>query len=109
MKRLKRVFICSRYSGDTEKNVLIAQRICRLAMSSRMGYAPFAPHLIYPQFLNDDVEHEREMGIEAGKAFLHACDEVWVYEADGISAGMEKEIAYAKSIGKPIIKVALEE
>lgn len=45
---MKRVFICSPFSGNVEKNIEEAQRLCREAAEE--GYAPFAPHLLYPQF-----------------------------------------------------------
>ena len=97
---MKRIFICSPYSGDTpeqiSKNVSVAKHACLFAI--RKGHAPFAPHLIYPLILDDDVAQEREAGIDAGLEFLSVCDEVWVI-GPRISRGMEKEIEYAKYIG----------
>ena len=43
------------------------------------GYIPIAPHLLYPQFLNDDDEQERELGLFFGNALMSKCAEVWVF------------------------------
>jgi hypothetical protein len=95
---VKRVYICSRYAGDVQEHVDTAQHLCLLALED--GYAPFAPHLLYPQVLDDDKPEERELGMSAGLAFMAVCDEVWVYGADGISAGMRREIDEARRLGK---------
>ena len=46
------VYICSPYAGDTESNVKAAREYSRFAVD--MGYIPFAPHLLFPQFLDDN-------------------------------------------------------
>ena len=61
---MKTVFVCSPYRGDTEKNLRLARRVCRRVVED--GYAVICPHLLYPQFLSDDDENEREQGIKAG-------------------------------------------
>ena len=48
-----RVFICSKYAGDIEHNVRVAQALCRMALEA--GLAPFAPHLLYTQILKDKL------------------------------------------------------
>ena len=45
------VFICSPYAGDITHNVENARRYCRFAVAK--GYIPIAPHLLFPQFMND--------------------------------------------------------
>ena len=101
-----RVFICSPYSGDIERNCVIARALCRKA--TERGIAPFAPHLVYPQLLNDKDPYERKKGMDFGLAFLEKCDEVWVYDGNGITPGMKKEIESASSIGIPVRFVNLE-
>lgn len=102
---LRRVFICSRYVGDVERNVQIALALCRMAVEA--GCAPFAPHLIYTRFLDDCDPAQRELGISLGLRFMEVCDEVWVYVGDGISEGMRQEIAHAKRrLGKRIVEIA---
>lgn len=93
---MKVVYVCSPYRGDVRENVALARRISRKAVMD--GYAVICPHLFYPSFLNDGVEKERELGIQAGLKLLEFADEVWV--ADGkISAGMAREIARAGELG----------
>ena len=99
----KRVFICSRYVGDIERNVRIAIALCRMAIEA--GYAPFAPHLIYTRLFDDNVPHERKKGIALGLIYMNICDEVWVYTVDGISEGMKEEISHALMLGKPIVEI----
>lgn len=87
------VYICSPYAGDVEKNVEAAQRYSRFAVDK--GYIPIAPHLLFPQFLNDRNPKERQLGLFFGDALMSKCSEVWVF-GDRISAGMEAEIRRAK-------------
>lgn len=100
---MKRVFICSRYAGDVARNTATAERICRQAVAR--GCAPFAPHLLYTRFLDDEKASERDAGIACGLAFMEICDEVWVFTGEGISDGMRVEVDYARRIGKPVIEL----
>ena len=86
-------YICSPYSGDVVGNVAAARRYCRFAVDK--GFIPIAPHLLYPQFLNDDDPSERELGLFFGNALMSKCAEVWVF-GSRISSGMEAEIKRAK-------------
>ena len=87
------VYICSPYAGDVEKNVAAAQGYSRFAVDK--GYIPIAPHLLFPQFLNDSNPKERQLGLFFGNALMSKCSEVWVF-GDTISDGMEAEIKRAK-------------
>jgi hypothetical protein len=89
------VFICSPFAGDTEKNIRRAQRYSRFAVSKNC--IPFAPHLLFPQFLDDEDRLERELGLFFGMVFLAKCQEMWVFKAyNNISKGMSVEIEKAK-------------
>ncbi len=55
---------------------------------------PLAPHLLFPQFLNDTVPAERGLGLSFGMALMSLCAEVWVFGL-AVSAGMEAEIELA--------------
>ena len=55
------VYICSPFSGDVETNVRSARRYSRFAVDK--GYIPIAPHLLFPQFLDDNKPEERELGL----------------------------------------------
>lgn len=90
------VFICSPFKGDVKANIENAKKYARFA--ALKGNAVFVPHLLYPQFLDDASESEREIGIQSGIEFMHLCDEVWVFAKDEASCteGMKKEIDAAK-------------
>lgn len=87
------VYICSPYSGDVEGNIKSARRYSRFAVE--MGYIPFTPHLLYPQFLDDDNPTERSLGLFFGNVLMSKCAEVWVF-GGYISPGMSAEIERAK-------------
>lgn len=95
-----RIFVCSQYSGDVVANVETAKRYCNYVF--KQGHSPFAPHLLYPQMLNDKKPAERELGISAGLDFLEACDEVWVFGMVH-SEGMAMEIKHAEMFGVPVV------
>jgi hypothetical protein len=103
---LKLVYICSPYAGNIEENIRFAKAACRYAM--KQGCTPIAPHLLYPQFLNDAVPIEREAGIQMGLRVLASCEELWVC-GNYISTGMEKEIAEAKRLGIPVRRISAEQ
>ena len=97
----EKVFICSNYRGDVETNVDNAIHWCKKAINQ--GYLPIAPHLYFPQFLDDGIPSERESGITWGIDILNDCDELWVC-SENISDGMKQEIVHAREQGIPIIK-----
>ena len=91
MSERKKVFICSPFRGDMEGNARKAAGYCRTAW--KKGVLPVAPHLLFPQFLNEGIEAGLAMGLE----LLLCCDEVWVFgEA---TEGMASEIAFAVEQG----------
>ena len=87
------VYICSPFAGDIEKNVAAERAYSRFEVEQ--GYIPIAPHLLFPQFLNDSDQKERELGLFFGNAIMSKCSEVWVFGSH-ISSGMEAEIKRAK-------------
>ena len=93
------VYIASPYAGETEDNISRAKGYCRFAVSK--GVIPLAPHLLYPQFMDDDDEDQRILGLRFAIALLCRCDELWVF-GEKVSAGMEKEIEKAEKRGMRI-------
>lgn len=87
------VYICSPYAGAIETNVAAARRYSRFAVEK--GYIPIAPHLLFPQFLNDSDPNERELGLFFGNAIMSKCSEIWVFGST-ISNGMAAEIKRAR-------------
>ena len=98
------IYICSPYAGNTEENTAFARQACGYAI--RQGAVPLAPHLLYPQILNDSVPEERETGIRLGLEILERCEELWIC-GDRMSAGMKREAAYAKAKGIPVRRIHL--
>ena len=86
------VFICSPYSGDVRRNIEAARRYCRFAVE--VGYIPFAPHLFFPQFMDDHILEERDLALSFGESFMDNCSEVWVF-GNRISPGMSTELKAA--------------
>lgn len=103
---MKLIYVASPYAGDVKKNIEFAKKACRHVMNE--GHAFFAPHLLYPQFLNDKNPAERQSGLNMGLAMLTRCDELWCY-GGRISPGMLLEIQEASRIGIPIRRVMEQE
>ena len=101
------VFISSPYSGDIEKNVEAARRYCRFVVDN--GQVPIAPHLLFPQFM--DEESERALAFKMGLRLLDLCDELWAFVGNQpewvISPGMSAEIEYAEDNLIPVCYVKL--
>lgn len=55
------VFICSPYAGDIKRNTINAKRYLKFAVDE--GAIPFAPHLLYPQVLDDSDPEQRRLGL----------------------------------------------
>lgn len=87
------VYICSPYAGDIEKNVKAARVYSRFAVDR--GFIPIAPHLLFPQFMDDTNPQGRELGLFFGNALMSKCSEVWVF-GSVISPGMHTEIKRAR-------------
>ncbi len=81
----------------------LAVGLCRRAVEA--GRARFAPHLLYPCFLDDRDPAEQHLGIDCGLAFMEVCDEVRVYTADGPSSRMRREFDQASRLGKPVVEI----
>lgn len=95
---MKTVYVASPFAGDVKENIRKAKEYCRFVVSE--GAVPLAPHLHYPQFLDDNNPEERELGLLFSLALLSKCDELWVFGS--ISKGVRGEIDMAKKTGMPI-------
>ncbi len=93
------VYICSPYSGDVLRNTRKARTFSRFAV--RQGAIPVTPHLLYPQFMDDKIPAERDLGRFFALVLLGKCEQLWVFGND-ISPGMAREISQAESKGIPI-------
>jgi hypothetical protein len=93
------VFISSPFAGDTRRNTKRARGFCRFAVSKNC--IPVAPHLLFPQFMEEDDPAQRDLGIFFGMVLMSKCQEVWVFGRD-ITKGMAVEIEKAKRRGLPV-------
>ena len=59
------------------------------------GAIPLAPHLLFPQFLDDTKPAERAIGMFMGMVLLGKCEQLWVF-GKNISTGMAAEIEKAE-------------
>ena len=95
----KKIFVCSPYRGNIEKNtkkaVFAARFICNC------GHIPVVPHLYFPQFLDENDQFERSCGIEYGIELMKVCDQLWLIGSE-ITKGMEYELEVAKEIRIPV-------
>lgn len=93
---MDKVFICSPYRSDVEKNKEIARKLGRLALEK--GLEPVIPHLYWTQLLDDNIKEERHKGIQLGHNWLEECCVLWIYvqryNFGNISTGMMSDISY---------------
>ena len=87
------VYICSPYSGDTERNIENAKKYSRFAVDRH--YLPITPHIYFTQFMDDEIPEERNTAIFMNRVLLSKCVELWVF-GNVISRGMKGEIKRAK-------------
>ena len=93
------VYIASPFAGDTKRNIEQARKYCRFAV--RQQCIPLAPHLLFPQFMNDRNPAERELALRFALILLGKCSELWVF-GESISQGMAAEIKKARWRNMPI-------
>lgn len=102
---MDKVFICSAFRGDVEENIQKAREYCRWA-AMECGAVPIAPHLLFPQFLDDNDPEQRGLGIEMGLELLAGCRQLFYF--GDVTEGMAKEIARAHALGIPVEYVPAE-
>lgn len=77
----------------------LAQRFCAHAVARRK--IPLAPHLLFPQFMDDNDLDARELAMFFNRVLLSKCKEVWVYTKQ-VSPGMRVEIEWAHYLELPV-------
>lgn len=93
------VYICSPFAGDIEYNTIKAREYSRFAVSKVA--IPIAPHLLFPQFMDDNDNAQRTLAIFMGLVLMKKCSEVWCFGSK-ISEGMSIELEKAKKKGMVI-------
>lgn len=111
----KLIYICSPLrpqSSDPDEadmelfeNLFRARNACELVKN--LGAIPVCPHLYFPQFLDDELPEERELGMQLALAALRRCHAVYVF-SEHITPGMVREIAEAARRDIPV-KMLCEE
>lgn len=96
----RRVVVESPFAGDRERNAAYLK--AAMKDCTDRGEAPFASHMLYTQFLNDDVPEERRAGMESGFAWGEVAEACVVYEDFGVSDGMAEGIQLAMKRGQRI-------
>ena len=91
-----RVYVCSPLRApDSETPALHltwARAMCLKAWTA--GYVPLAPHLYFPQLLDDDDPHTRAAGISLGIDLLLTVSQVFALGIP-VSDGMSRELEAA--------------
>ena len=97
-----RVILESPYAGNVKRNVQYARECVKHSLS--LGEAPIASHLLYTQdgILNDEIEEERKLGIDAGLAWKNVAEKHVFYIDFGMSKGMEYGLKYATENDIPV-------
>ncbi len=93
------IYVCSPLSGDIAANQEKARKYCRFVIDR--GGIPLAPHLLFPQFMAEDIEEERNLALFMDIVLLSKCSELWVF-GETVSKGMSIEIERAKRKGQPV-------
>jgi len=99
VNQIKLIYICSPLRGDIERNINRANGYCRFAVTQ--GVIPLAPHVIFTQFLDEDILEERQLAMQMGLELMYRCTEMWIFGSN-ISKGMQGEIVAAERLGIPI-------
>lgn len=104
----KLVVLETPYRGDNshetlERNIEYVKACMRDCLLNH-GEFPFASHLLYtqPGILDDKSPEERNLGIEAGLAWVVHAEATVVYTDLGISEGMKLGIERARQVGRPV-------
>lgn len=92
-------YIYSPYCGNVSVNEKNARKYCRFAVES--GYIPIAPHLFFPQFMDDNDPAERDTAMFMDFVLMGKCREVWVF-GPTVSNGMASEIGLTKKRNQKI-------
>lgn len=93
------VYICSPLAGNIDGNMEKARHYYKFAV--RSGAIPLAPHLLFPQFMDDTDSDERALAMFMNMVLLGKCDQLWVF-GKTISEGMAAEIGKAEKRGMVI-------
>lgn len=105
-----RVYVCSPLRAPDSETLALhltwARAMCLKAWTA--GYLPLAPHLYFPQFLDDDDPRTRAAGISLGLDLLLTASQVFALEVP-VSDGMSRELEAARRHGISVRFWSLED
>lgn len=87
------VYICSRTAGDVAANTRETRKYCRYAVEQ--DAIPVAPHLLYPQFMDDENPQEHALGMFFGSVLMDHCAELWIFSDGAYTQGMNAAFKHA--------------
>lgn len=93
------IYVCSPYRGNVRSNTQWANIYCRKIWDE--GNIPIAPHIYFPQWLDDTNKAERQTGVTLALSLLEIVKEVWVF-GKHYTLGMQAEINQAIALKKTI-------
>ena len=67
------IYVASPFKGDMQTNIQNAKMYALYV--ANQAFVPMVPHLFLTQFLNDDIQSERELGLALGLQILKRCHE----------------------------------
>jgi len=92
------VFVSGPYTGDEEANVARALEAATALL--RAGLWPYVPHLSH--YWEAQHPHHYEVWMDLDFAWIRRCDVV--LRLPGASKGGDREVAFAESIGVPVLR-----
>ena len=96
---MKKVYICSPFTGDIKKNIENAKIYSRSVY--KLGYLPICVHIYLEEATGlCEVNGDREELLKLGREMVKICDEIFVFGRE--SSGMKGEIKLAKRLKKKI-------
>jgi len=96
----KIAYISSPFRGDTYTNTEKARKYSRIAYEH--GYTPIAPHLLLPQFMDDNVPAERIDMQKISEVLIRKSYIMFVC-GDVITDDMKSEMMYARKVGLTVV------
>lgn len=98
---MKIAYICSPLRGEVTLNIERAKYYSKYVV--KRGLIPLAPHLLFTQFMDDSKEQDRALAMRFDMELLLKCDYLYVFDAYGVSTGMQAEIEYAQEHKIPVV------
>lgn len=105
------VYICSPLSAPTKAQIRENMSLARFyvkMVASQFRCRAIAPHSFLPEYLDDNIPEEREIGLQFGLSVLEL-SKAMVVCGSRISRGMLGEIRRAKELRIPVYALVIQE